>query len=106
MVDLDERIGRLEGALDGLRHSQNMLLGAIGLVAAIVLGVGVYGLQRIDNLNDAVNALPGQISAELRDISQTLAESITAARQSPPQVILMPPPDVRPPIPVSPKSKP
>jgi hypothetical protein len=86
-----ERLGRLEGAVEGLRHSQNMMLGSVGLVAALVavvaafvIGFGIYELQRIDALNDKVNALPGQISTELRDLTKTLADTITAARQPAP----------------------
>jgi hypothetical protein len=54
--------------------------------------IPLYGISRIDSLNDRVNALPNQISGDLRDITKTLAESITAAKQQPPQVILMPSP--------------
>jgi hypothetical protein len=85
------RIGRLEGAVEGLRHSQNMILGSVGIVAALVavvaafvVGFGVYELQRIDSLNDKVNALPGQITGEIRDLTKTLADTITAARQPAP----------------------
>jgi hypothetical protein len=88
----DERIGRLEGAIDGLRHAQNLTIGAVGILGAfiaiftaVVIGLGVYELQRIDQLNDKVSALPGQISAELRDLTKTLAATITAARQPAPQ---------------------
>jgi hypothetical protein len=88
----DERIGRLEGAVEGLRHSQNMLAGLIALVAAFVIGFGIYTLQKIDGLDDKVNKLPGQISSDIRDITKTLAEVITATKQQTPQVILMPPP--------------
>jgi hypothetical protein len=88
----DERIGRLEGAVEGLRHSQNMLAGLIALVAAFVIGFGIYTLQKIDTLDDKVNKLPGQISADIRDITKTLSEAITAAKQQAPQVIIMPSP--------------
>lgn len=99
----DERIGRLEGAVEGLRHSQNLTIGATvgvgAILAAVVVGFGIYTLQRVDALADKVNALPGQISAELRDITKTLAESITAAKQAPPQIIVLPAPNPSPPQP-------
>jgi outer membrane murein-binding lipoprotein Lpp len=91
-----ERIGRVEGEISGLKHGQNMTLGGLGLVIALLTVVvgsivvfGIYELQRIDQvgdritaLNDKVNELPGKISAELRDITKTLAEVITATKQS------------------------
>ena len=94
----DERLGRLEGELSGLQHAQNMTLGGLGLIAALVaivvaavIGFGIYELQRIDQvgdrintLNDKVNELPGKISADMRDLTKTLADTITAARQSVP----------------------
>jgi hypothetical protein len=69
------------------------LLAVIGILVLIVL----YGISRIDQLDDRMSALPNQISADLRDISKTLAESITAAKQQAPQVILMPSPIQPPP---------
>jgi hypothetical protein len=104
----DSRIGRLEGEVGGLKHGQTQLLVAVGVVAAFVIGFGFYNLQRIDQVNDRVdrlsdkiNELPGKISSELRDITKTLAESITAAKQQPPQVILIPTPQ-QPPNPPKP----
>ena len=91
----DGRIGRLEGAVDGLRHNQSILLGAIGLVLTVVIGFSVYGLNRLDQLNSRVTELPGKISSDIRDITKTLSEAITASKQAPPQVILLPGPDPR-----------
>jgi hypothetical protein len=99
---MNERLGKLEGQMEGVKHGQNMLLGGLGLVGAIIillvtlgLGVGIYELQRIDQLSDKIGALPGQINSDLRDITKTLAQSISAAKQVPPQVIIMPAPPVK-----------
>jgi hypothetical protein len=100
-MHFDARVARLEGVVDGLKHGQTQLLVSIGVVAAFVVGFGIYTLQRIDTLSDKVNDLPGKISSELRDITKTLAESITAAKQTPPQMILLPAP--QPPTPPAPK---
>jgi hypothetical protein len=92
----DERIGRLEEAVEGMRHSQNLTIGATvgvgAILAAFVIGFGIYILQKVDTLDDKVNKLPAQISSDIRDITKTLAEVITATKQQPPQVILMPAP--------------
>lgn len=97
---MDGRLGKLEGAVEGLRHSQNITIGAVAFGSALLLAVGVYSLQRIDQVSqridqvgEKVSALPGQIGSELRDITQTLATSIVAAKQttSPaPQIIVIP----------------
>lgn len=95
----DERIGRIEGEISGLKHSQNMMLGGVGLVVAmlaivagVVVGFGIYELQRIDQVSKEVGDLPGKISGDLRDITKTLSEAITAAKQAPTQVIMVPAP--------------
>jgi hypothetical protein len=93
---LETAMARVEAAIDGLRHSQNLTVAIVSLLALVLVGFGVYELQRLDQLSDRVAALPGQIGADLRDISKTLAESITAARAGQPQVILVPAPSVAP----------
>jgi|ERR1700732_942928 len=90
--NVGERLAKLEGSFGGVKHAQQMTLVAIGLLATFVIGFGIYELQKIDALNDKVNDLPGKISADLRDITKTLAEAILAAKQQPPQVILVPAP--------------
>ena len=104
----DERIGRLEGAfngmklaIDGLRHSQNMMmitsLGVGTILAAFVVGFGVYTLQRIDSADSRgaqiereVIQLPGKISDGLRDLTGVISSAITASKQQGPQVIVVP----------------
>lgn len=87
---LRERLSRLEGVIDGLKHVQTQMLVAIGIVAAFVVGFGFYTLTRIDSLSDRISAMPAQISTDLRDITKTLAESITAAKQQPSHIIVIP----------------
>jgi len=57
---------------------------------------------RIDRLAEKVDALPDKINANLRDLTNTLANSITAARSGPPQVILLPAPQL--PAPTTPET--
>lgn len=95
--DINSRLAKLEGEVGGLKHGQTQLLVAVGIVAAFVIGFGFYTIQRVDALNEKVNAIPAQISSDIRDITKTIAESITAAKQQPPQVILLPAPSPPPP---------
>lgn len=104
-----ERLAKLEGAYDALKVVRPMTVTVFGLVLAVVIGGFAFlGNQnarlegRIENVNskvsglqDQVQQLPDKINAGLRDITKTLAESITAAKQTPPQVILMQAPPLR-----------
>jgi hypothetical protein len=92
----NERLAKLEGAVEGLRATQSVLLGAIGLVLTVVIAFGVYTVNRLDALSNRVNDLPGQISSNLRDLTGTLSQAITATRQQNPQVILMTAPELLP----------
>ena len=98
---LSERLSRVEGIIQGLQHSHSQMFVSIVLVATTMIGLSIYILTKIDGLTDRMNALPGAISSDLRDITKTLAESITAAKQQPPQVILMPAPVTPPPAPAT-----
>lgn len=92
MSNANERIGKIEAAIEGLRNSQNLTVGAVVGVGAILVALGVYTLQRIDSLSDRVNALPFEISSELRDITKTIADVIIATKQ-----VQQPPPSPAPP---------
>lgn len=100
MSDMKERLAKLEGIVEGLARTQEFTLVAVigvgAILAAFIIGFSVYGLQRFDQLSDKVSDLPAKISSDLRDITKTLAESITAAKQQPPQVIIMPAPQQQP----------
>jgi hypothetical protein len=78
-----ERLARLEGAfeeaLNGIRHGQNLLLGVMGIGFALVIAVLVYVVQRLDNLPN-----------DFERINQTISGAITAAKQIPPQTIVVP----------------
>ena len=93
---MTQRLSRMEGALDGLKHNQTITFAAVALVSAIVIGVSSYSLIKIGTLEARVAELPGRISAELRDINSTLSQAITASKQTPPQVILIPPSAITP----------
>jgi hypothetical protein len=101
MPHMNERLAKVEGIVEGLGRTQEFTLVAVigvgAIIAAFVIGFGIYSLQRIDVLNDKVNALPSQINSDLRDLTKTLADVIIAtkqAQQSPPtpQTPPQPPP--------------
>ncbi len=84
---LDSRIQGLQDRLDSrIAGVQDRLDGRI---------TGVDG--RITGLAADVQALPGKINADLQNLTRTLADSINAAKQTPPQVLLLPAPGTQPP---------
>jgi hypothetical protein len=105
---VDNRLGELKGALDGLRLSFSILAGAVGLVAAVMaIGIAIANNQfgrldgRIDQLGNKIEAIPQRLSEEFRAmraemVAQTnaIANSITATRQAQPptlpQIIVIP----------------
>jgi hypothetical protein len=112
--DMTQRLSRMEGALEGIRHNQTITFSAVALVSAIVIAVSSYSLvrigalearfdglgarfdSRIGTLERRVDELPARISADIRDITSTLSQAITASKQMPPQVIVIPPAAIAP----------
>lgn len=54
---LAERLSRLEGSLDGMRHAQNMTFGAVLGVGAILAALMIYMVHRIDNLPNKLDSI-------------------------------------------------
>jgi predicted transporter len=85
-----------------LRHSQNLAIGAIRILAAFVIGFGVYTLQRIDQTQDAIAREAAAMRQELIGVTTAIANSITAARQMQPQILVVPSGGQAPPAPPKP----
>jgi hypothetical protein len=110
---VDNRLGELKGALDGLRHSFTILAGAVGLLATLtVFGFGFLGVQ-INRIDGKIDSIPQRLTEEFRAMrtdmaaqTSAIANSITATRQAqppaPPQIIVIPTPQPQP-IPELPK---
>jgi hypothetical protein len=85
---IGERLAKVEGAceglrdsIEGLRHGQNLLMGLVGVGFAVIIAIVGYAISRIDNL-----------PADFERTNQTISQAITAAKQQPAQVILLPAP--------------
>lgn len=109
MTDISGRVARVEGAVEGLRSSIDALRWVIGILALVIVGgISFLGVQltrsdsRIATFEEKVDALPDKINMNLLNLTKTLSDAITAAKQAPPQVILMQPP-TSPSPPMSPK---
>jgi hypothetical protein len=94
-IDLAERMARVEAAVEGLRHSQNLTIGftaAVGtILAAVVIGFSTYILQRIDQTQASISTEAAATRQELVGVATAIANSITAAREMRPPVIVVPP---------------
>jgi hypothetical protein len=91
LTDMQVRLARPEGEISAYK----LLFAAI--IAILIGGFAFLGVQvtRVDGKATTIAAdvqgLPSKISANLLDLTRTLADAINAAKQVPPQVILMPP---------------
>lgn len=102
---LEKSINRVEGLLDGLRAVPQLAVTVTGIVMgalAIVVTVGIFTLNnlgsQVKDVAAKVDAIPKQLTEEFRatrleTAAQTaaIANSITAARQVQPQILIMPP---------------
>lgn len=96
---MGDRLSRLEGAFDWTKVT-------ITVIAAVLIGgIAFIGVQitrvdgRVSALSDKVDALPEKVNANLRDLTNTLAQAILASRQVAPQVVLLPAPQTSTPQP-------
>lgn len=102
LTDMLTRLARLEGELGAYK----LLFGAI--IAILIGGFAFLGVQvtRVDGKVSAtasdVQGLPEKINGNLLALTRTLADAVTAAKQTPPQVILMPPSTLQPQAPAKP----
>jgi hypothetical protein len=106
--DMNERIGRIEGNLEAQRIVKPMVLAVVSILFTVLLAVTLGGFAflgvQVTALNTKVDAIPQRLSEEFRamraDMSaqtSAIATAVTAAKQVPPQVILVPAPEPRPP---------
>jgi hypothetical protein len=83
-IGLAERIARLEAAIEGLRHSQNLTIGATaaigGILAAMIIGFGVYSLQRIDQTQESISREAAATRQDLVGVATAIANSISPRR--------------------------
>ncbi len=103
---LKSRLDRLDGQMDTMKVVRPMTIGVMAvLLAALVFVLGniTFTIQatntRIDALNTKVDAIPQRLSEEFRAMraetaaqTSAIANSITAARQVQPQIMVLPSP--------------
>ncbi len=102
---IEERLAKLEGIVEGFRFFPPLALTALSIVMAaigVVLTIGIFSLNgmrgEIKDLGVRMDGLSRQLTDEFRAMraetaaqTSAIANSITAARQFQPQVIVVPP---------------
>jgi hypothetical protein len=85
--------------LDGFKTVLAIFAGVLALSVTISIAGLVFLGNRIDRVetkvaavSDQITALPEKVSGNLRDLTSAMSQAITASKQAPPQVILMPSP--------------
>lgn len=98
-----DRITKLEAQYDTLKVVRPMTIAVISIfLAAVALSYTVL-IGQLSSLSSRVDAIPtvlreefGRMRAEMAAQTSAIASSITAAKQTPPQVIFMPAPQPAP----------
>ncbi len=103
---MTERVAKLEGAHEGLKRSQNILIMSVmGLAALFFALAGIMvSLQistnshidqvqaKVDSISDRLSAEFAAQRAEMSAQTSAISNAITATKQQAPQVILVPSP--------------
>jgi len=110
MGQIERGVSKLEGTVDALKIIKPLTIGVMALLTTVLIGaIAFLGIQiaRLDQkvefdaqrLNDKLDAIPQKLTDEFRatraeTAAQTsaIADSITAARQFQPQIIIVPVP--------------
>lgn len=111
MEALMREIAELRGRITQMPTAFQISSWAVSLTIAVIAIIGavtVFTNSRIDRLADKIDALPDRINSNMTALTQSLSAAITASKQSPPQVILMPAPSApaAPAVPAAPAKKP
>jgi hypothetical protein len=97
----DDRLKGIDGRLTAIEGEQRTHLRwsltiALALAALIATGT-TFLMTRIDRVEDRltrletnVNELPAKLTTSLAQLNQTLLQAVTASKQAPPQVIVVP----------------
>ena len=108
---MSDRLAKLEGSYDALKVVRPTTITVLGVLLAALIFVLSFMASELRDLNtrqqltDAkIDAIPGKLAEEFRAMraemaaqTNAIANSITAARQFQPQVLLMPVPQTVPP---------
>ena len=97
--DMHVRLAKLESDVSSFRWMLGLVPAIFALVAAILIGGFAFlGVQvtrmdgRVSTISTDVQSLPQKINSNLLDLTRTLADAITASKQAPPQVLMIPAP--------------
>jgi hypothetical protein len=104
---MSERLAKLEGSYDALKVVRPMTITVLGVLLAALIFVLSFMANELRDLssqqaatNAKVDAIPGKLAEEFRAMrsdmaaqTNAIANSITAARQFQPQILVVPAPN-------------
>lgn len=90
--ELRERMARLEGQTGALQWAVGIVSGVMLAAISVVVALQIHISGSVSSLENKVDALPREISAEIQAITSTLSSAITATNSSRPEVIVIPAP--------------
>lgn len=101
--DADLRIPKLEGMVDVLKLFPSFLLAALALTFTVMVALLGYVATQVASVERRVEGINGRLSEEFRAMrtdmnaqTSAIANAITATRQAPPQILLLPAPETPP----------
>ncbi|HYD66300.1 hypothetical protein [Azospirillum sp.] len=96
---MSDRVSKLEGAMDGVKHAQTSLLAVVSIVGGVALAVvaliatlQIFTLTEIGGIEDTIREEFRALRAESAAQTSAIANAVTATKQQAPQVILVPGP--------------
>jgi hypothetical protein len=79
---LAERLARVESAIEGLHHSQNLAIGATvgvgAILAGFIIAFGIYGLQRLDAIDARLSGQIDSVDAKLGSVESRIDQKFDA----------------------------
>jgi hypothetical protein len=93
VIRIDGLAGRLDCKIDSLSARMDSRIDSLS-VRIDILSARMDG--KLGDLNTKVEQLPAKINSDLLALVTTLSQAITAAKQPPPQIVLMPAPQPAP----------
>lgn len=108
-TDINNRLTRLEGGWSTFQFASGIVSAVVvGMMAVLIGGMALLLTVQLSTQSDVkalaekVEALPDRINSNLMELNRTLSQAITASKDQPPQVILVPAPQVQPPAQTTP----
>lgn len=107
--DINNRLTRLEGGWSTFQYASGIVSAVmVGMMAVLIGAMALlYTAQQatqsdVRELANKIDTLPDKINSNLMELNRTLSQAITATKERPAQVIVVPAPQTQPPAQIAP----